>query len=169
MSFWGVAMTKSSGENLAKYHLERQDFRTYLPKFLNGIGKSAKIKALFPRYIFVRIETRWYSINGTRGVTRLIMNESKPAIVPDRIIDNLVKREDSKGLISLPSAPKFSPGEKVRVVNTAMLGYIGIYQGMRDHERARVLIELLGQAVSLELDEKDLAPVTVVSSLSVAS
>jgi len=163
MGYWAVAMTKSSSEHLAQYHLEQQGFEVFLPKFLSKIGKEIKIKVLFPRYIFVKIELQWSKINGTRGVTRLIMYESKPAIVPDRIIENLMKRRDSKGLIALPEQPKFAMGEKVRVVNRSMDGYIGIYDGMRPNDRARVLLELLGQVVPVELDERDLAPVVTSS------
>jgi transcriptional antiterminator RfaH len=163
MGYWAVAMTKSSSEHLAQYHLGRQGFETYLPKYLSQVGKEKKVKVLFPRYIFVRIELQWSMINGTRGVTRLIMNESTPAAVPDKIIENLMKRQDSKGLICLPEKSRFTQGEKVRVVNKTMEGYIAIYDGMRPNERARVLLELLGQVVPVELDERDLAPVVISS------
>lgn len=103
----------------------------------------------------------WYPINGTRGVTKLLMYESTPAIVHDRIIENLIRREDSKGFIMLPEQPKFRPGEKVRVVNQQLDGYIGVYEGMRPNERARILLEMLGQQVPVELDEKDLVPIAV--------
>jgi len=162
MAYWGVGMCKSNSEFIAKYNLERQGFETYLPKFLSKNGKEIKIKILFPRYIFIKIELQWYSIKGTRGITKLLMRETTPAVVHDMIIENLKKREDSKGFIILPEPPKFQLGEKVRIVNSALYGYIGIYNGMRDHERARILIELLGQSVPVDLDEKDLMPVVAV-------
>lgn len=164
MGYWAVAMTKSSSEHLAQHHLGRQGFTTFLPKFITNVGKDLKIKVLFPRYIFVWIELQWSVINSTRGVTRLIMNESKPAVVPTRIIESLMKRQNSKGLITLSEQPKFALGEKVRVVNNTMEGYIAVYDGMRPNERARVLLELLGQVVPVELDERDLAPVVTSSS-----
>jgi transcriptional antiterminator RfaH len=161
MPFWCVAMTKSNSEGLAKYHLERQGYEVYLPKFLSRIGKEIKIKALFPRYIFVKIESRWYSIMGTRGISRLLLNEEQPAIVPDKIIENLMRREDSKGFIALDEQPKFKPGEKVAIASGPFSGHYALYQGMRDADRARVLINLLGQSTPVELDEKDLAAVAV--------
>lgn len=152
-------MTKSASEHIAQFNLKRQNFETYLPKYLTMIGKEIKVKVLFPRYIFVRVELQWHSINGTRGVTRLIMNETKPAQISDKIISGLKSREDSKGLITLPSQPKFSPGQTVRVVNGSFLDYLAIYDGMRPNERVRVLIQMLGQIVPVELDEKDLVSV----------
>lgn len=150
-------MTKSSSENLAQYHLKRQGFITYLPKYLSRVGKEIKVKTLFPRYIFVLVELQWHQINGTRGITRLIMGEGRPAAVPDKIIASLKMKEDSKGLISLPEPPKFRIGERVRVVRSALEGYDGLVDGMRPNERVRVLIEMLGQKVPVELEEGDLA------------
>jgi transcriptional antiterminator RfaH len=164
MSYWSVAMTKSSSEHIAQHHLRRQGFETYLPKFISRVGKETKVKVLFPRYIFVHISLQWHAITGTRGITRLIMNQTTPSIVNNRIIDNLMKREDSKGFIVLDEPPKFRIGEKVRVVNSAFQGYLGVYDGMRDHDRSRVLIDLLGQSVPVELDDCDLAPVVTIES-----
>lgn len=156
MSFWSVAMTKSSSENLAKHHLERQGFVTYLPRYLTRVGKEMKVKVLFPRYIFVRIELQWHCIHGTRGVTKLLMRESSPAVVPERIIKDLKMKEDIKGLITLPAPPKFQAGERVRVANGSLSGYLAIYDGMRSSERVRILISMFGQQVPIELDERDL-------------
>ncbi len=155
--FWSVAITKPNNENRAEVNLVRQGYLTYLPKYLSKIGKEIKVKILFPRYIFVRIEGQWHRINSTFGISRILLNnESRPAIVPDKIIENLKRKEDNKGLISLPDPPKFRQGEKVRVVNHSFDGYDAIYDGMRPNERARVLIKMLGQQVQVELDEKDL-------------
>lgn len=159
MTYWAVAMTKSCSENITQFNLNRQEFETYLPKYLIKVGKEFKIKILFPRYIFVKIKLQWHSINGTRGIIRLIMNETKPAQISERIIHDLKSREDSKGMIVLPSAPKFTSGQAVRVVKGPLEGYIGLYEGMRPNERIRVLIQMLGQTVPIELDEKDLMAV----------
>jgi len=164
MAYWTVAITKPNNENRAELNLARQGFIIYLPKYLSKIGKEVKVKILFPRYIFVRIENQWHRINSTFGVSRLLLNnESKPAVVSDKIIDNLRLKEDNKGLISLPDPPKFRQGEKVRVVNPSFEGYDAIYDGMRPNERARILIKMLGQQVQVELDEKDLIPMAVAS------
>jgi transcriptional antiterminator RfaH len=162
-------MTKSSSENIAAENLKRQDFNYYLPKYSSRVGKETKVKILFPRYIFVSIELQWHCVMNTKGITRLILtNENKPAKIADRIIDNFKAREDNKGLITLPSPPKFSQGEKVRVVNGPFCDRLGMYDGMRPDERARVLIELLGQSVPIELDERDLASV-VTNAVAVES
>ena len=162
--FWSVAITKPGSENRAVLNLERQGYVTYLPKYTSLAGGKAKIKMLFPRYLFIKIENQWHSINSTFGVSRIILGyDGKPSVVPDKIISDLKMREDSKGLILLPVAPKFCQGERVRVVKGALEGYIGLFDGMRPNDRVRILIDMLGQTVPTELDEGDLASAVVSS------
>ncbi len=158
---WAVALTKSNRELYAQGHLHRQNYTTYLPRFLHKIGNISKIKVLFPRYIFIQIEHQWHSINGTLGISRLILkNDNTPAVVPDKVIEEL-KRREIRGLITLPTQGRFEVGENVRLADSPFAGYIGIYAGMRDADRARVLIELLGRSVPIEVDEGTLRAVAV--------
>ncbi len=162
MPYWAVAMTKPNCEKLAQVNLERQGLLTYLPVFLTKVGKVIRVKTLFPRYIFVQIEDQWHSINSTFGVSRLILtNENKPAVLPDKIIEELKAREDGKGHIALTPLPKFNPGENVRLAQGAFEGYTGIYEGMSGPERSKILIELLGRKVSIVVDETHLAAVAI--------
>ncbi len=157
MTYWAVALCKSGSENVAVDNLQRQGFVSYIPKYLQRVGKVTKVKILFPRYIFVQIEEQWHSINSTRGVSRLILtNENKPAVIQDEVIEELKSREDSKGLIQLPSQGRFRQGENVTIANGVLEGYNGIYEGMRDADRVRVLIDLLGRKVLIEVNEQDL-------------
>jgi transcription antitermination factor NusG len=165
--FWSVAVTKSANEQRAALNLARQGFVSYLPKYLSRMGKETKVKILFPRYIFIMIESQWHKVNNTFGISRLILtNENTPAIVGDEIIKGLKMREDNKGLISLPVPTKFKSGENIRVANGPFSGYDGLYDGMPARDRARVLIQMLGQQVPIELDESDL--VSTMGAVAVA-
>lgn len=158
--YWSIAICKPANENRAVLNLERQGFISYLPKYMSRVGKDVKVKILFPRYLFVQIEQQWHSINSTFGVSRIMLSQdSKPVVVSDKIISDLKMREDKSGLIALPETPKFRLGEKVRVVKGALMGYDAIFDGMKPHDRVRVLVELLGQTIPAELDEGDLAAV----------
>jgi|SRR5882672_69943 len=158
--YWSVVIAKPGNENRAIINLERQGFVPYLPKYMSRVGKEIKIKVLFPRYFFVQIEQQWHRINSTFGVSRIMIGQdSKPVIVSDKIIEDLKMREDKAGLITLPEPTKFQKGQQVRVATGPLEGYTGLYDGMRPNDRVRVLIEMLGQQVHIELSEKDLAPV----------
>jgi transcriptional antiterminator RfaH len=159
--YWGIATTKASRENTAAENLQRQGYKIFLPKYIQRVGKEVRVRVFFPRYIFILIEDQWHSINSTFGVSRLILNETKPARVPDEVIQDIRSRE-VKGLISLSEPDKFKIGENVILADGPMASYTAIYNGkIRDSERVRILIDLLGRKVSLEVDEGTLTAVAV--------
>jgi transcriptional antiterminator RfaH len=152
-------MTKPNSEGIAEANLTRQGYIAYIPRFITKVGKEIRIKPLFPRYIFISIQDRFHSINSTIGISYLIMNKDVPATVPDSVIDTLKAREDKRGLITLPEKGKFSQGENVKLVSGALSGYDGLYEGMSSTDRCRVLIELLGRKVIIEVSEGSISAV----------
>jgi transcriptional antiterminator RfaH len=158
VSAWVVVVTKPNCEGMAAENLLQQGYGCYFPKFL-AVQKNKQVvkKPLFPRYIFARIEQLWYSLRSTRGVSHVLMNESGPAQVPASVIEALKKREDGSGFIVLgkDKAPeRFSKGSPVRASEGPLAGLDLIYDGMRDHDRVRVLATLLGRKVPVDVAEK---------------
>jgi transcriptional antiterminator RfaH len=107
-SRWYVVQTQPHAEAKAAWHLKRQDFVTYLPRYLKKRRHARLVDEvaapLFPRYLFVSIDVatqRWLSIRSTFGVTRLVCHGDRPAPVPDDVIDALRRREDADGLVKL--------------------------------------------------------------------
>src|SRR3546814_6737532 len=87
MTRWYVAQTQAQGEERARLNLERQGFRTYLPRYRRERRHARRrdvVKApLFPGYIFIELDLEqspWRSINGTFGVTRLVCHADTPEI-----------------------------------------------------------------------------------------
>jgi transcriptional antiterminator RfaH len=155
-------MTKPNSEKIAEVNLQRQSYYTYLPQYLTRVGKELKVRILFPRYIFIAITGgRFHSINSTIGISYLIMNKDIPAIIPEGVINTLKSREDQKGLITLPEKGKFNQGENVKLVSGPFSGYDALYEGMSTADRCRVLIELLGRKVVIEVSEGNVAAVAV--------
>src|SRR3546814_10409986 len=84
MTRWYVAQTQAQGEERARLNLERQGFRTYLPRYRRERRHARRrdvVKApLFPGYIFIELDLEqspWRSINGTFGVTRLVCHADR--------------------------------------------------------------------------------------------
>jgi transcriptional antiterminator RfaH len=98
---------------------------------------------------------RWLSIESTVGVTRLVRDGERPAPVPQHVIDGLKRREDADGFVQLDHRPRFSLGDKVRVVGGTFCDSIGIYEGMSSRERVAILLELLGRKVRVVLDNQN--------------
>ena len=94
-------------------------------------------------YGFLTVEAQWYAARWSLGVSGLIMDGVRPARVADHIIDDLRKRERDE-LIKLPKRPALQPGDQVWILQGPFAGQLGLYAGMRPHERVLVLLQLLG-------------------------
>lgn len=83
------------------------------------------------------------------------MQGQGPAPLPEDAIDKLRAREGADGYITLPSQEdsRFKPGDAVRVKDGAFSGYYGIYEGTRDQDRVRILLEYLGQQSKVLIGE----------------
>lgn len=158
-SSWFVIQTKSNREAKAAYHLERQGFKFYLPRYLKRRSHARKIEIvpapLFPGYMFVAVDLatqRWRAIQSTVGVLRLVTNGNEPAPVPTEIIRAIREREDDKGFVSLDRTPAFRRGDKVRILAGAFMDLAGLFDGLADRERVAILLDLLGRKVRVMLD-----------------
>ena len=156
---WYVVHTQPHAEAKAAAHLTRQGYTIYLPRYLKQRRHARRVDTvaapLFPRYMFVAIDRstqRWRSIQSTVGVSHLVCNGEQPATIAGGVIDELQSRQDERGLIHLDTRPRFARGDKIRVVEGAFDACLGIFQGMADHERVAILIDLLGRKVRVVLD-----------------
>ena len=165
-SRWYVVQTHSHAEAKASWHLQRQGFEIYLPRYLKRRRHARRtetvIAPLFPRYIFVAVDMtsqRWLSIRSTIGVTRLVCDGDRPAAVPVAVFEALKRREDANGVIQLDHKPQFLAGDKVCVLGGAFHDCLGLCEGMTSNERVTILLELLGRKVRINLDSEMLIAV----------
>lgn len=160
---WYVAFTQPNSEERAATHLRNQGYQIYVPRYLKRkrFGRLMNHAApLFPRYVFVGIDVdreRWRSVNGTVGISYLICRGDQPTTVPEEILSALAAREDEAGLIRLLPARSFRPGQPVRVSEGVFADQLGLYEGMSDGDRARILLELLGRKVRVTVDAEIVA------------
>jgi transcriptional antiterminator RfaH len=153
---WWVIQAEAQREPMVRLLLMRHGFETYLPR----IKLRSRISLLFPTYLFVRTADRWYPILWTAHVIRLLMSGDKPACLKEEIITSIRKREVG-GFVKLPIPRRLKPGQRVQIINGSFQGQIGLYEGMSGHDREKVLLELLGQVVPVELPCRDIAPLGV--------
>ena len=64
----------------------------------------------------------------------------------------------SATVIELPKRPGLKPGDQVRILQGPFAGRLGLYAGMRPHERVLVLLALLGGQQRVELPKDDVEP-----------
>lgn len=154
---WAVVQTESQRERSVRVLLMRLGLITYFPR----IKVRGRIEPLFPSYLFVLLEKQWWSVRWTPHVIRILMNGDQPAKLSEDIVHQILKRERN-GFVQLPTAARtLSKGQKVRIIRGSFEGQIGLYEGMSSRDRERVLLDLLGQAVAVELPSKDISPLNV--------
>jgi len=151
MPFWSVAQTETNREGTAVHFLAQQGFETYLPR----IKAQRRIVPLFPSYVFVRIHDHWWSISKTVAVIGLLTSGEHPAKLKDEIVNN-IKAKERNGVVKLPEPKRLKPGDKIRIIKGSFSGQLAIYQGMSARERTKVLLDLLGRKVVVEISKSDL-------------
>jgi transcriptional antiterminator RfaH len=156
---WYVVQTQVNCEAKAAENLRRQGYEAYLPRYLKRRRHARKVdftaKPLFPRYMFVAIDVatqRWRSIQSTFGVSRVVTYGDEPAALPEDVVRTLKAREDASGFVKLDARPAFAPGDKVRVLAGAFMDNAGLFNAMADHDRASILLDMLGRKVRVLLD-----------------
>ena len=159
MISWCVAHTQPLKESVAQQHLLDQGYEVYMPRFKKTVRHARKVEdklvPLFPRYIFVGMDllsARWRSVNGTRGVSHLLMsNDLNPAKVPTRIIDDLRAQEIGDGIVPVASLVNFVKGEKVRILDGAFTDQMAIFESMDDKSRVQLLLTFMGREMKMTL------------------
>jgi transcriptional antiterminator RfaH len=157
VSFWSVAQVYR--ERLAVHCLGIGGYETYLPRLrthqtVRGrLMEPAPGPALFPGYVFVRIELQWHAARWTPGVVRLVMDGAVPARMPQAAIDELHRREVG-GLIEL-ARRGIQRGDRVRILRGPFEGHLAIYHDSKPRDRIEVLLQLLGSTQRATLASLD--------------
>jgi transcriptional antiterminator RfaH len=114
---------------------------------------------LFPSYIFVRLDlahARWRCVQSTRGVADMVMRGEMPQAVAPGIVESLQQRTRADGTLDL--TPRLEVGRPVRVAYGPFADLIGTLEQLDSAGRVRVLLDLLGRSVSVDLSGDGLLP-----------
>lgn len=154
---WYLVHTKPAGERLARENLIRQAYEVYLPRVLQIVRRRGcrreHIAALFPRYLFVRLQEGRQSLGPVRssvGVSGVVRFGSDYAVVPDHVVTGLQAREDpDTGLHRMSQNAGLSRGDAVAIDAGPLDGLQGIFERQAGADRVVVLLRLLGHEVSV--------------------
>ena len=119
---WYVVHTLPHREFKAEYNLRAQGFTTFLPAHWKTVRHARRFRtvkaAFFPRYMFVQLaigRDRWRSVNGTTGVSHMIMEGDNPKPVPPGAVEGLLAISEHGGTLSYDS--ELHAGQAVRVMS----------------------------------------------------
>ncbi len=160
---WYVARTQPNAESRAASHLAAQNFDIFCPRYRKTVRHARNARSilapLFPNYLFLRLDRsrdQWRSVNGTRGVVRLIMQGEIPQPIPHGVVESLQDRMREDGAIDW--TPAFKVGQAVRIADGPFTDFVGTLEHLDARRRVHVLLDLLGRSVSVALSCEALMP-----------
>lgn len=162
---WFLVLTKPSSEEVARANLERQGYAVYHPRLLRPSlyrGRwTNRIVSLFPRYLFVRLDTSWQAltpVRSTLGIADVVRFGSEPAVVPDRIVEDLRGRADADTGLHRLKARVLERGAAIRVIGGVFAGLDGIFEREAGEQRVVVLLRLMGQETAVRVPSGFICP-----------
>ncbi|HEV3140531.1 MAG TPA: UpxY family transcription antiterminator [Vicinamibacterales bacterium] len=156
---WYAIWTRSRHEQVVRQQLDRKKIEAFLPTITRwSRWKDRKKKIdwpLFPGYCFAQFDPDdALSVLKCTGVVNIVSFEGKPAPIPEYELDSIRLLIDSD--LQFDPCPMIREGMMVDVVHGPLRGVVGRLM-RKDAHRARLVlsVDLIGQAVSVEVDAAD--------------
>jgi transcription antitermination factor NusG len=160
---WYALYTRPRFEKKVDLTLRKKGLESYLPLhtvFRRWSDRRKKIEEpLFSGYVFVRIplSERICAVQ-TDGVVRMVSFNGTPSPIPDEEINairNILEQTDS-----FETTQYLAIGNRVEVIRGPFKGIRGLLIEYRGRKRLLIGIEQIRQAISVEVSEFDVHPVT---------
>jgi len=158
---WYVVQTISRAESRADFQLRLQDYSTFLPRVLRTTRHARKLRtvlsAAFPGYLFVRLDIArdpWRAINGTYGVSRLVMANGTPTPVPNGVVETIMDYVDASGVAHFDR--DLVVGQTVRMKEGPLAQAMGELVRLDANGRVRVLLDIMGGKVETSVSRSAL-------------
>ena len=160
---WYVVRTRVQREFQAATQLTNQGFRNFVPCCLKNRRHARRVETisapLFPRYIFVIVDCtrdRWRCINGTLGVDRLLTCGGEPQPLPRGLVESVILAADADGNVQFDC--NLREGQSIKILAGPFADLVGRLEGLDDKGRVRVLLEILGGSVRVNVAARLVAP-----------
>lgn len=155
---WYAIWTRSRHEQVVREQLERKGYEAFLPtlpKWSRWKDRKKKIDwPLFPGYCFARFDARErLPILKCTGVVSIVSFDGEVAAIPEFEIDGIRKLVQSD--LKYDPCPLIREGMMVEVIHGPLKGVVGRLLRKGSHARLVLAVDLIGQAVSVEVDAAD--------------
>lgn len=158
---WFAIWTRSRHEGRVQTQLEQKGIESFLPTIARWSRWKDRRKRidwpLFPGYCFARIDPAdTLSVLKCSGVVSIVSCNGLPAQIPDAEIESI--RTLVTSTLSYDPCPLIHVGDKVQVVSGPLRGVTGRLTRKGTHARLVLAVDLIGQAVSVQIDAADVRP-----------
>lgn len=163
MEQWYLIYTKPHKEPIVNRQLEDRGLEVFFPtlQFDRGYNRGIRLEPFFPHYLFAKLD-RMAKANGNlqwlMGVRTIVHFDSRPAIVPDAIIEMLRERlQPYEEKVVRRSEWLFKPGQRVTITKGPFAGFEAVFQkGLNGADRVQILLNMLGTWTRAEISSQDL-------------
>lgn len=155
---WYAIWTRSRHEQVVRDQLALKGFDVFLPTITRWSRWKDRKKRidwpLFPGYCFARFESQVrLSVLQCPGVVSIVSFDGEIAPIPQREIDGIRQIVESE--LQYDPCPLIHEGMMVEVVYGPLKGVVGRLIRKGTHARLVLTVDLIGQAVSVEVDVAD--------------
>ena len=155
---WYAIWTRSRHEQVVRDQLETKGYDAFLPTIAQwSRWKDRKKKIdwpLFPGYCFARFDPNdRLPILKCTGVVNIVSFDGEIAPIPEQEIDGIRRLVQSD--LQFDPCPLIREGKMVEVVGGPLKGVFGRLVRKGAHARLILAVDLIGQAVSVEVDAAD--------------
>ena len=155
---WYAIWTRSRHEQKVRDQLEQKGYEAFLPtvtRWSRWKDRKKKIDwPLFPGYCFARFDARErLPILKCTGVVSIVAFDGEVAAIPEFEIDGIRRLVASD--MRFDPCPLIAEGMMVEVIYGPLKGVIGRLVRKGAHARLILAVNLIGQAVSVEVDAAD--------------
>ena len=158
---WFAVWTRSRHEKFVRDQLAERKVEVFLPtitKWSRWKDRKKKVDwPLFPGYCFARFELAdRLPILKCDGVVSIVGTDGHPSPIPTYEIDSIRQLITSE--LSFDPCPLIKEGMLVEVRSGPLKGVVGRLVRKGAHARLVLSVDLIGQAVSVEVDAADVKP-----------
>ena len=156
---WFALWTRSRHEQVVREQLEQKQVEAFLPtvtRWSRWKDRKKKIDwPLVPGYCFAQFDPdATLSVLKCTGVVSIISIKGEPAPIPEHEIDGIRALIESE--LAYDPCPMIHEGMMVEVIHGPLKGVIGRLVRKGAHARLVLSVDLIGQAVSVEVDAADI-------------
>ncbi|MEO8078338.1 MAG: UpxY family transcription antiterminator [Acidobacteriota bacterium] len=158
---WYAIWTRSRHEQVVREQLERKGYEAFLPtitKWSRWKDRKKRVDwPLFPGYCFARFDplVRLPILKCT-GVVNIVAFDGDIVAIPDFEIEGVRRLIQSD--LQFDPCPLIREGTMVDVVSGPLKGVVGRLVRKGAHARLILAVDLIGKAVSVEVDAADVRP-----------
>jgi transcription antitermination factor NusG len=159
---WFAVWTRSRHEQVVRDQLEKKKIAAFLPtipRWSRWKDRKKKIDwPLFPGYCFAQFDpAHALPILKCTGVVNIVSFDGKPAAIPAYELDSIRLLVGSE--LQFDPCPLIREGMMVEVLHGPLRGVVGrLMRKDAHHARLVLSVDLIGQAVSVEVDAADVRP-----------